>query len=133
MYETLAINGGKVDHKDDVRRDDLAEATSAFLQLLADGAAYIAAETAGQVAALQASVAGASRESGEIVEEIRSSRYTTFEQDVGVIVEDLKERMTHMATLKQRNVQLAAYASQLGLPEVCTLVLGELLCVESSG
>jgi hypothetical protein len=118
MYETLAINGGKVDHKDDVRRDDLAEATATFLSMLTDGAAYIAGETSSQVAALQNSVAGASRESGEIVEEIRCSRYMTFEQDVEAIVEDLKERMTHMATLEQQNTQWGAYAAQLGLPEV---------------
>ena len=37
MYETLQLNGHKIDHKDDVRRDDMQEAAANFARNLALG------------------------------------------------------------------------------------------------
>lgn len=37
MYETLQLNGHKIDHKDDVRRDDMQEAAANFARNLASG------------------------------------------------------------------------------------------------
>ena len=37
MYETLQLNGHKIDHKDDVRRDDMQEAAAHFARNLALG------------------------------------------------------------------------------------------------
>jgi hypothetical protein len=37
MYETLQLNGHKIDHKDDVRRDDMQEAAASFARNLALG------------------------------------------------------------------------------------------------
>lgn len=39
MYETLQLNGHKIDHKDDVRRDDMQEAAANFARNLALGKA----------------------------------------------------------------------------------------------
>lgn len=49
-------------------------------------------------------------------------RYSTFEQDVDVVVEDLRERVEHMKELSRNAEKYAHYNEDLAMPEVCTLL-----------
>lgn len=45
-------------------------------------------------------------------------RYSTFEQDVDVVVEDLQERMEHMKELSRNAEKFANFNEKLAIPEV---------------
>jgi hypothetical protein len=123
MYETLVLNGGKVDSKDDIRRDDMAQAAAAYVTGLADGAKFLTAGRAAQQAALLASRDAAAAEAASMSAEVAEARYATFESDVDVVVEDLRERVAALAALRQQADAHAAYARALGLPEVRLVLL----------
>jgi hypothetical protein len=48
-------------------------------------------------------------------------RYSTFEQDVDVMVEDLHERVEHMKELSSNAEKFAAFNKELNMPEVRSL------------
>lgn len=131
MYETLQLNGSKMESKDDVRRDDMLDAAAAFARHLAQGKEFIGECQADKRAALAAKVTALQDECAEMAVEVKGARYATFEQDVDVIVEDLRERVAHVEVLRQAAERYKAYAAEFGLPEVwlCSQRAGVRVCV----
>jgi hypothetical protein len=118
MYETLQLNGAKMESKDDVRRDNMLDAAAAFARHLAQGKEFLGECQADKRAALAANVTALQDECKEMAAEVKGARYATFEQDVDVIVEDLRERVAHVDELQRLAVTYKAYTAEFGLPEV---------------
>ena len=120
MYETLLMHGGRLDRRDEIRRDDLTAAAAAYAGHIADGRAWLAAQFEATSNELRAAAAAAREAAAAAAEEVAAPEYADIGDDteLDVVCEALAERAAAAAALRASMAQLATHAASLGLPPV---------------